>query len=246
MTNFKLIKANTEENVDLLASMHNLRWNVFHKELKWSKGLRLYNCMEFDEYDNDGAYYIVRVNERNKVDATCRLMPTSKPYMLADHYPEFIEREPIPKTDDVWEFSRTCASEEARISSGGKITAQLIAAAIEFGLVKNIKSYISLTTDTLYPMLKRAVGWDPQPLGQKRATPDDESYSLKYTVSYEMLEQIRKRNKIEGPLIFQFNSTLGDIQELPYEQHRFKENAAAFSNPQSGFIGGNDVHPFIS
>ena len=245
---FRVLQANSEEDADLLASMHHLRWGVFHKELKWSVGLRICNCMEFDEYDTDGTFYIVRVNEKNKVDATCRLMPTTKPYMLDEHYSHFIETEPPPHNDEVWEFSRTCAHPEARSNTDGKITAQLIAAAVEFGLVRGVKNYISLTTDTLYPMLKRMVGWDPMLLGEKKPTPDDISYPLKYTVSYSMLEQLRKKNKIGGPLLYSFDETLMNPKELWHDNIAIQEDGkgSIIIPGTTGFSGRSDIGPVIS
>lgn len=248
MYTFRVLQANSEEDADLLASMHHLRWGIFHKQLRWSVGLRVYNCMEFDEYDTDGTHYIVRVNDRtNKVDATCRLMPTSKPYMLNEHYSHFIENEPVPHTDDVWEFSRTCAHPEAAKSTNGKITAQLIASAVEFGLVKGVKNYISLTTDTLYPMLKRMVGWDPKMLGDKKPTPDDVSYPLKYTVSYDMLLRLRDKNKIESPLLYSFDETLRNPKELWHDNHFIREEreqAPSHIRPEE-FSGGGNIRPLI-
>lgn len=38
MSNFRLIRANDESQVEILASMHHLRWEVFSKELKWTVG----------------------------------------------------------------------------------------------------------------------------------------------------------------------------------------------------------------
>lgn len=204
--------------------------------------------MEFDEYDVDGTFYIVRINEQNKVDATCRLIPTTKPYMLKDYYSDFIENEPPPQTDEVWEFSRTCAHPEAASTTNGKITAQLIAAAVEFGLVKGVKNYISLTTDTLYPMLKRMVGWDPKMLGERKKTPDDMSYSLKYTVSYEMLQQLRKKNKIEKPLLYDFDKNLSNPKELWHENLTIQQNGRANdNNPGTEEISGRDpIGPLVS
>jgi len=205
---FKLIKANNEADADLLASMHKLRWDVFHKELNWSVGLKTHNCMEFDEYDADGVLYIVRINGKNKVDAMCRLMPTTMPYMLEEHYSHFVSYEPVPKDATVWEISRTCASQEARKNSNGTATAQIIAAAIEFGLANNIKQYVSLTTATVYSVLRRYVGWDSTPLGEKLATADDVSYSLKHTVSQEMLDRICQKNNFLTPFLFDFDENL--------------------------------------
>ena len=154
--------------------------------------------MEFDQYDQADTYYIVHINDQGEVDATCRVSPTSKPYMIGDHYSDFVEKIPLPNCDEIWEISRFCASEDIRKASKGRITGQLIAAAIEFGLMKNIKNYVALVSDYLIPIIKRFGGWDPQTLGSKRPTPDDISYSVIYTVCPEMLEQVKKKKGIQG------------------------------------------------
>lgn len=200
---FKLIEANDRENEHLLRSMHRLRKTVFYDELKWSVGLNIINDMEFDEYDRPGTKYIVRINEEGEVDATCRIIPTDTPYMIADHYPEFIDKIPMPNTNYIWEMSRFCASQEARKSSKGKVPGEIIAAAIEFGLVNNIKNYVALATDTVVPVIQRIVGWDPQKLSERKKTPDDYSYAVIYTVSLEMLIKIRTKNNVQGTLLIE-------------------------------------------
>jgi N-acyl-L-homoserine lactone synthetase len=181
--------------------MHHLRCEVFHRELKWTTGLNVIGEMEFDEYDQPYSHYIVHLNSHGEVDATCRLLPTSMPYMIADHYPEFVENIPLPNTNEIWEISRFCASEAARKQSGGKIVGQLVAAAIEFGLTRGVKNYVALATDNVIPVIKRVAGWDPQPLGPRKKTPDDFAYSVIYTVSTEMLDAVKKKNKISASLL---------------------------------------------
>ncbi|PWG78859.1 acyl-homoserine-lactone synthase [Pararcticibacter amylolyticus] len=216
MSNFRLIRANDESQVEILASMHHLRWEVFSKELKWTVGLQTFNCMEHDIYDKDGSVYIVRVNDELKVDACCRLMPTSRPYMLGEHYSHFIMHEPIPNSDRIWEISRTCASQEARRGSTS-ITAQLIAASIEFGLTNKIESFISLTSTRLYPILKRVVGWDSCCLGNAMITnfeDNNESYALKHPVSYEALKIIRNKNHFSEPFLFDVDRDLLNVTSV--------------------------------
>ena len=199
---FRLIQANSLENSTILASMHSLRCQVFHHELHWTTGLNITDGKEFDQYDQLDTTYIVRIDANGDVDASCRLIPTSKPYMIAEHYPEFVEKIPIPHYDDIWEISRFCASEKARKDSKGRITGQLIAAAIEFGLTRNIKNYVALATDSIVPVIRRIAGWDPRVLGERRGTPNDFSYSVLYTVSPEMLKSVRQKNNINGYLLF--------------------------------------------
>ncbi len=184
--------------------------------------------MEFDQYDCPNTFYIVHVDPSGDVDATCRLNPTNKPYMIAEHYPEFIENVPLPHSESVWEISRFCASEQARRESNGRITGQLIAAAIEFGLTQHITNYVALATDTVLPVIRRLAGWDPTPLGQRRATPDDFAYSVLYTVSHDMLESIRRKNNINGYLLFDVRPnpnppTGGKMNETPIHVTRIDQ-----------------------
>lgn len=216
MSNFRLIRANDESQVEILASMHHLRWEVFSKELKWTVGLQTFNCMEHDIYDKDGSVYIVRVNDQLTVDACCRLMPTSRPYMLGEHYAHFIMYESIPNSDRIWEISRTCASQDARCGAIS-ITAQLIAASIEFGLANKIDSFVSLTSTHVYPMLKRIVGWDSCRLGKAMMTnveDNDESYALKHPVTYEAMKIIRNKNHFSEPFLFDVDRDMQNVKEI--------------------------------
>lgn len=247
MYTFKVLQANSEVDADLLASMHQLRYQVFHKELKWKAGLQIYNCMEFDEFDQDDwSYYIVRINNvTHKVDEACRLRPTTKPYMLKEHYAHFVETEPLPQSDQEWEITRTYTHPEAR--TNGKAIAQLLTASVEFGLVKGVKNYVSLTTDHLLPMLERGIGWDPHKLGDKKPTPDDVSYALKYTVSYPMLQRMRQRNKIEKPLLYDFDETLKNTRELWHDNTAFQKDGGSdiFIPRPKGISGGDSFRSFL-
>lgn len=199
---FQIVQSGSRKDAHLIDSMHKLRYEIFHNELKWSTGLRIIENREFDEYDKPGTTYIVRVNNDNEVDASCRLIPTDSPYMIADYYSHFITKMPIPKEKNIWEISRFCASKEARIATQGKITGQIIASAIEYGIVMDIKNYVALATDTVLPVIKRIAGWDPTPLGERMKTPDDHSYSVLYTVNRSMLQKIQTKNNISDYLLF--------------------------------------------
>ena len=201
---FCILEANDEGRAELLASMHHLRWQVFHQELQWTEGLMIRNCMEFDQYDCAYAKYIVRINPYSQVDACCRLIPTDKPYMLAEHYPHFIQTQPIPHDARIWEISRVAVSKTLREQTRSRILPQLIAAMLEYGLASGIDSFVSLTTDHLVPALESA-GWDSAPLGKKGSTPNDKCYALIQTVSADMLMRIRPLHSIPGQLLHELD-----------------------------------------
>lgn len=250
MYEFKVIKYGSAEYEGVSGSMHHLRWQVFHNELKWTEGLIINDEKESDIYDAPGAYYIVRINGAGEVDATCRLIPTNVDYMLADHYAHFITEQNVPNSPLIWEISRACVSETAKAQAARNkepnVISQLIVGAIEFGLVQDIKHYISLTTDTLYPFLHRVVGWDSKPLGPKMKTPDDVSYSLIHTVSYDRLQVIRKKNGISLPLIYDFDENIQNIREVTYDTPPIPKDGPPPTGAAGGFHSGHNPSPFLS
>lgn len=179
---------------DIKDSILQLRHDVFVKELKWSEGLQIKENTEVNQYDTSDATYLYFADESNKVRATCRLIPTTKPYMLKEVYPQAIIDIKIPISDNVWEITRFCASIDLRRETKNKITGILVAAIIEFGLKNNIQNYVALATDSILPVIRLFAGWDPTPIGKLIQTPDDNSYAIIYTVSEGML--IRVKNKV--------------------------------------------------
>jgi acyl homoserine lactone synthase len=201
MPGFKIANAHKPQNAFLMDSAHRLRFEVFFKELKWTAGLQIADNREYDEYDQPYAWYILHANANGEVDAMCRLIPTTEPYMIADHYAGFVETRPLPRQDDIWELSRFCVSLNGRIETSPRLLICLIAAAIEFGLKNGIGNYIALAEHRMLAPVIRYGGWDPNPLGPVKPTPNDESKVVLYTVSHEMLDSVRKKNGIEGPML---------------------------------------------
>lgn len=217
---FQLISAQDLQKSELLAQMHDLRRRVFQEELKWTVGFDVINDFEVDEYDQPHAYYILHINDKGEVDATCRLISTQHAYMLADYYADFVQDIALPRTDQVWEITRFCASAEVRQTSRGRIVGELVAAVIEFGLIHGIKNYVALATDKIIPVIERMAGWDPQPIGPKKVTPDDEAYAIIYTVSEDMLARVRQKNKITGSL---FNMEMKKNHSKNNHRERFPQ-----------------------
>lgn len=177
--------------------MLKLRYNVFVKELQWTEGLIIHDEMETDQYDNNNAIYIFSKTEEGEVNACCRLISTELPYMLHEIYPQSISTIEPPKCNTIWEITRFCTSQAIRRETKQKIMAMMIGSVIEFGLKNGITNYISLSTDSILPVIRRYADWDPTPIGKLINTPDDKSFAIILTVSETMLQQAYKKAGVD-------------------------------------------------
>ena len=196
---FKVLSAaNMQECADEFASMHRLRHRVFIEELKWPVGfIRSVSGMEFDQFDIPFAHYIVRLNSEGQVDACTRLLPTTGPYLLGDVFSHLIQTIERPNSPAIWETTRFCAD---RRSAPKNIVGQLVAAMIEFGLAHGITNYVSVSDIRIEPLLRRH-GWVPERISKPWATGTDMAAGELFEVSWPMLEKVRIKSSIDGPLL---------------------------------------------
>jgi acyl homoserine lactone synthase len=92
---------------NLMHAMANYRHRVFVKKLGWQ--LRCENELEFDQFDRDDTVYLVAQNDNNEIIGTARLLPTQRPYLLAEVFPQLLNGLPAPASPEVWELSRFAA-----------------------------------------------------------------------------------------------------------------------------------------
>jgi N-acyl-L-homoserine lactone synthetase len=199
---YNITSKDVDTHTGLFASMHHLRWKMFYQNLGWRYGLNSVNGFEFDAYDDENAQHIVMVDNANKVQASCRLIPTTSPYMIADHCSDFVSDIEMPHTSKIWEISRfTCASNVPGFK-GLSLPGHLAAAIIEFGISNNITQFIAWTTTDVKAMITRA-GWDPSPVGEIRNTLEGKpSVICLYSSNKEALERMRSKHGIDAPLLY--------------------------------------------
>lgn len=195
--------------IELLRKMHQLRYKTFFQKLHWSKGLDIIDEMEFDNFDNPDAKFLIHINSKNIVDACTRLLPTNKPYLLGNCYSDFITKEPIPSHPDIYETTRFVVDNEQ--SDVSQLLPKTIAAMLCWGIQNNVKNFVSLTTAGTFVKALRRLGWDPQELGPEMKTPDDTAVALKYSAGLQSLLSVCNRSNIQRPQVF----TAYSSDELP-------------------------------
>lgn len=180
-------KNNKHRYTKELASMHHLRKKVFKDSLKWN--VNIINEMEFDQFDTDDAYYIMHISGTGDVDGCTRLLPTTKPYLLGDVFPQLIENQEIPCDESIWESTRFCADKE---SAPKDIMPKLLSAMLEFALANGIKEYVSVSDVRIEPLLRRS-GWETSRLGATINTGTDIAVGKRLPVTGEIFENVKSK-----------------------------------------------------
>lgn len=83
------------------------RYRVFIEKLGWD--LRASDGMESDQFDRDDTVHVASHDRAGNINAYSRLLPTVKPYLLAEVFPELMDGGHLPCCDKTWELSRFTA-----------------------------------------------------------------------------------------------------------------------------------------
>jgi len=89
-------------------SLAQYRHRVFIQELGWP--LPTENGLERDSFDRHDTVYVVARDTSGEICGCGRLLPTTKPYLLSEVFPELMGDMPLPHASEVWELSRFAIS----------------------------------------------------------------------------------------------------------------------------------------
>lgn len=88
------------------------RREVFVERLGWA--LQTDQGMEADQFDREDTVYVVAQNNAGYVSGCARLLPTTRPYLLAEVFPQLLNGLSAPCSADIWELSRFAAVDLAQ------------------------------------------------------------------------------------------------------------------------------------
>ncbi len=91
----------------VVSKMASYRYRVFVEKLGWQ--LDCSDGQEFDQFDRQDTIYVVGEDKSGEVIGTARLLPTNRPYLLGEVFPQLMGGAPIPSSPDIWELSRFAA-----------------------------------------------------------------------------------------------------------------------------------------
>lgn len=118
------IVAGTANNLSTSAfsAMAHYRYRVFVEKLGWK--LANDGITELDQFDRADTLYVMARERNARLRGVARLLPTDRPYLLSDVFPDLLDGHAPPRSAKVWELSRFAvidldASDAATQEPGG-------------------------------------------------------------------------------------------------------------------------------
>jgi len=90
-----------------LRRLARYRYEVFVERLGWQ--LQTTARCELDQFDHEGAHYIMAEQPDGTIKGCARLLPTVSPYLLSEVFSPLLGKHAAPARADVWELSRFAA-----------------------------------------------------------------------------------------------------------------------------------------
>lgn len=149
--------------LDEIEAMHRHRYEMFVEERGW-RALESPDRLDIDEFDNEYATYLIAIDDMGNVTGSARLIPSWRPNMLKNLFPEYCEKE-VPVGPGVWEWSRH-ATPGRRYSKRFNIKTQLYLniAVLEFGQSRGMEWVYGILEADLMPWTAQ-LGWQSRLLG---------------------------------------------------------------------------------
>ena len=179
---------------------HKLRHECIVQRQSWN--VRTIQNIEYDQYDNPAACYLVWRDKAGKAGGSSRLYPTDRPYMLQEIFPQLVSKIALPKSYRIWEGSRFCVDAKLPPETRKRIIQEIIVGYLEFGLDQGVSSFVGV----MYPAYWRNIfisnGWDVEFLGEPHKS--DEGHKIiagSGTVSRAALQKVRDKTGIRETVL---------------------------------------------
>lgn len=144
----------------LFDDLASYRHRIFVERLGWQ--LQAEHGQEFDQFDRPDTVYVVARGGNDEVIGCARLLPTLRPYLLADVFPDLMQGLPVPRCAEVWELSRFAAVDLATTSTDdmGQFSSPtavgLLQAALDSAAERGANELISVSPLGVERLLRKA------------------------------------------------------------------------------------------
>lgn len=136
------------------------RHKVFVENLGWD--LHSPGGLEQDQFDRPDTVYVAARDDVGEICGCARLLPTTRPYLLSEVFPQLLNGAALPNSPDVWELSRFATvdfnspdlSPLRQMSS--EIAIDLLHAAIDCAAKQGAKRLITVSPLGIERLLRNA------------------------------------------------------------------------------------------
>lgn len=124
-----------------LEDAFRFRHRIFVEEARW-EALRKSDGLERDQFDDEHAVHMLLYNEAALIGYQ-RLLPTTRPYLLTEVYPQLCDGKP-PASPDLFEWTRFAVEREYRGDgkSLGQAGTELVLGFVDWGLANGVEGVV--------------------------------------------------------------------------------------------------------
>lgn len=207
---------------DALVSQYRLRYKLLVDAQYWN--LSRFQGMEYDQYDTPASTYLVWKGLNGEVHGSVRVVPTDRPYMIRDIWPDIVGDYPLPNSLSVWEATRFCVNRALPGEMRQRIKHELVLSFLEFGLKNDIQNMIGVMPPKLWDSVFVKSGWDIEFLGKEKDLGKDGIIRAGIMpISLDILENVRKVTGIKHSVLL----TAPEMQEDALQQDTMKLQVVA-------------------
>lgn len=149
-----------------LQAMFAARKRVFVDLLGWDVPV-LEGRFEVDQFDDEHAEYLIVAREDGRHLASARLLPTTRPHILGDLFPELCADE-VPRGPRIREITRFCLDADAGARVRREARNVLVSALVRHAQANGIEAYSGVAEIAWFQQIL-AFGWRCRPLGLPRS-----------------------------------------------------------------------------
>jgi acyl homoserine lactone synthase len=200
MIEFVTVENVNEFSGNALAAQHRLRYRSIIERQDWD--VPNYGEMEFDQYDNPAAKYLVYRDENYIARGVSRFYPTTLRYMLEQLFPHFVTDRDIPKSQHVWEGSRFCIDQTLPPQARKRIAHEIVVGYLETGLRYGIEGIVGLMYPAYWRSLFASAGWEMKFMGEVTLLDDgNKARAAWLPVSESILARVRTTTGIHETIV---------------------------------------------
>jgi acyl homoserine lactone synthase len=136
------------------------RHKVFVENLGWD--LYAPDGLEQDQFDRPDTVYVVARDDEDEVCGCARLLPTTRPYLLSEVFPQLLNGAMPPSSPEIWELSRFAAvdfnspDQSPLRQMSSEVAIDLLQSAIDCAAQHGAKRLIAVTSLGTERLLRNA------------------------------------------------------------------------------------------
>lgn len=144
----------------LFDQLASYRYKVFVEHLGWN--LDTPPGYEADQFDRSDTVYVVAKRNLEELMGCARLLPTTRPYLLGEIFPQLLQGQEIPSDPEVWELSRFAAVDFKGLNGPGAgqfsspVAIRLMQEAVACAARHGAKRLITVSPIGVERLLRRA------------------------------------------------------------------------------------------